>query len=94
MEVRVKYEAEVKQALRAANGLALAIKANGGYRYRERLKVSEIEAKQICENSEMVLRELMMRLGVAEAMLKEPPPSFHARWDEYQGRLADARRML
>jgi len=84
----------VGAALQDMQLMILACKAKGGYRYRERLRLSEKELEELLEACEMRLRMLAVSHYVAQAMLREPPPSYHARWDEYQGRVADAVKEL
>lgn len=84
----------VGAALQDMELMILACKAKGGYRYRERLRLSDKELEGLLAACEMRLRMLAVSLHVAQAMLREPPPSYHARWDEYQGRVADAVKEL
>lgn len=84
----------VGAALQDMELMILACKAKGGYRYRERLRLSEKELEELLAACETRLRMLAVSSHVAQVMLREPPPSYHPRWEEYQGRVADAVKEL
>lgn len=84
---------ELAAKLRNAEGnmhvLLLAVKASGGYKYRERIPLSGPELELLVHDAERFIREIATRCVVAEHMLQEKPPHFHCRWQEYQNRLAE-----
>lgn len=87
-------EAAIKKADKLAGDLILAIKANGGYKYRSMLKLSDTDVDKLCLNCEDHVRDMVVRLTVAELMLKEKPRSFHDRWGEYLDKFKDAKTLL
>jgi hypothetical protein len=87
-------EGEVRKAAKYGELLLLALKASGGYRFRALIKLSDTELDRVVETSSEALRDLCIRVTVAERMLQEKPPSYHERWDEYQGRLKEAKGIL
>ena len=74
----------------------LAIRATGGYRFREQLPLSADKIDKWVDHAIKALQEMSVNLLVAEAMLEEKPPSVLAyifrkanrqpRWAEYQQR--------
>lgn len=71
--------------------LLLGVKAGGGYKYRERLgRIPNQQLPSFIASCERQLRTMAARLLVAEKMLREEPPSYHARWEEYQRRYKEA----
>lgn len=58
--------------MRGIDATILALKASGGYKYRAMIALSGLELDRFVEG--------------AEAMLRQPPPSYHARWEEYEGK--------
>lgn len=83
-------EQKIKKTLADAEILILACKAKGGYKFRERFRCSDVELEKILKQCEAQIRGMAISLLVAETMLSEQPPSFHCRWDEYQGRRKEA----
>ncbi len=74
--------------------MILIVKATGGYKVRSLIRLSDLELQQLMPLAEKDLRRLAVRVAVAERMLGEPPPSIHARWDEYQQRQQGALQAL
>ena len=74
----------------------LAIRATGGYRFREQLPLSADKIDKWVDHAIKALQEMSVNLLVAEAMLEEKPPSVLAyifrkanrqpRWDIYRQR--------
>ena len=74
----------------------LAIRATGGWKYREQLPLSADKIDKWVDHAIKALQEMSVNLLVAEAMLEEKPPSilayiFHKanrrpRWDIYRQR--------
>ncbi len=89
-----KDEMPAKRLLEWTENLILIVKATGGYKVRSQIKLSDLELQQLMPLAEKDLRRLAVRVAVAERMLGEPPPSIHARWDEYQQRQQDALKAL
>ena len=85
---------DAKKVLGNIDLMILAIKATGGWKERKKFRLSEHEIDQLCAASEPKIRRMAFNLIVAEAMLEEPAPSIHPRWDEYQQRQADMLREL
>jgi hypothetical protein len=85
----MKLETKIKRTLKDADMLILACKAKGGYKFRQRFQCTDLELEKILAGAEKRIRTMAVSLAVAEAMLQEPPPSFHPRWEEYIRRRAD-----
>jgi len=84
------------QILKGIDLLILALRAGGGYNYRSMLPIQDGKnLNTLIATAEIQLRFMAKSLEVAEAMLREPPPSMvHPRWDEYQGRLEEALKQM
>ena len=82
-------QTDLQKVLSGLNNIILAIKAKGGYRFRQQFAVSDRELDLFLADCEGRLRMSVISLLVAEEMLQEPAPSIHSRWDEYQSRRAD-----
>ena len=80
---------DAKKVLKNIDTMILAIKATGGWKERKRFRLSKHEIDQLCTTSEPKIRRMAINLLTAEAMLQEPAPSLHSRWDEYQRRQMD-----
>jgi hypothetical protein len=77
--------------VRGVDALILAVKASGGYKYRAMMQMQDgQELDTFITQAEVRLRFMAHSLAVAEAMLREPAPSIHPRWEEYQRRQAEA----
>jgi hypothetical protein len=76
------------QTIAGVDALIMVIKASGGYKNRAMIRVQEgKEFDLLVALAEAELRRIADSLEVAEAMLREPPPSmWHPRWEEYQER--------
>jgi len=85
-----ELQKDVKDILKHVDLMILAIKATGGYKERKKFRLSNHEIDLLCAGSEPAIREMAVRLTVAEAMLRTPAPSIHSRWEEYQGRRKEA----
>jgi len=87
--LQIKIESrDAKKVLSNLDNMILAIKATGGYKERKKFRLSDREIDRLCAGSEPAIRETAVSLVVAEEMLREPAPSIHSRWDEYQRRRA------
>ena len=80
---------QLQKALENVDIMILAIKATGGWKERKKFRLSEHEIDQLCAASEPKIRRMALNLIVAEALLQEPAPSIHPRWEEYQQRQVD-----
>jgi hypothetical protein len=83
-----------KKILKNLDVMILAIKATGGYKFRQRFQLSDRKIDQLCATSEPAIRKMVVSLIVAEAMLQEPAPSIHPRRDEYIQRRAECMAQL
>lgn len=86
----MNLQMRIKKVLKDTDDMILACKAKGGWKFRERFRCTDIELEKLLKKCEKKLPKMAVSLVVAEAMLREPPPSFHSRWDDYQRRLKDA----
>ena len=78
---------QIKKILESLDFLILAIKSSGGYKYRERLKLSEVEINKYLAKSEINLKTMVVSLLTAEEMLQERGYwDKEPRWREYQER--------
>lgn len=84
------YKTTIKKARREMQTLIVVCKATGGYKWRERIRLSDREIDRLMASCEQRLLDMAHRLAIAERMLKEPPPSIHSRWGEYQRRQKEA----
>jgi len=78
-----ELQKDVKKILDNVEIMILAIKATGGYKVRKQFKIPDLQIDRLCEESEPKIRDMAIRVVVAETMLQEPAPSIHPRWDEY-----------
>ena len=85
---------DAKKVLKNLDVMILAIKATGGYKMRKMFRLSDREIDRLCTTSEPAIRKMVVSLVVAEAMLQEPAPSIHPRWDEYLRRRAACMKEL
>ena len=84
---------ELKQAkdhIKSIDLMIQIIKAKGGWKYRNEIKLTDLQLKKRMQVVEIELRNMATNLATAETMLREPPPSIHNRWEEYQRRRAEA----
>lgn len=86
----MKLQTKIKKALETTNNMILACKAKGGYKFRQRFKCTDLELEKMLKMCETQIRQTAISLVVAEAMLREHPPSIHSRWKEYQRRRKEA----
>ena len=78
---------QIKKILESLDFLILAIKASGGYKYQEKLKLSEVERDKYIARSEINLKTMVISLLTAEEMLQERGYwDKEPRWQEYQER--------
>jgi hypothetical protein len=84
--VEGELQKEVRKILENVELMILAIKATGGYKVRKQFKIPDIQIDRLCAESEPMIREMAIRLVIAEEMLREPAPSIHPRWEEYMRR--------
>jgi len=82
-------QTDLQKVMHGLDNIILAIKAKGGYKYRQQFQVSDRELDLFLADCEGRLRMSVISLLVAEQMLQKPAPSIHARWGEYQRRRAD-----
>ena len=82
---------ELKKYLKKTYIDICAIKAKGGHvPWRELFRMTDKELNVFELQAEDRFRTVVLNLYVAEAMLQEPAPSIHPRWEEYQQRQAEA----
>lgn len=81
---------KVEKNIKTVEEIASIIKAKGGWKYRIDIPLTDPQLDKRMDTVEVELNNLAVSLAVAETMLKEPPGSYHSRWDEYQQRLKDA----
>ncbi|GAG32469.1 unnamed protein product [marine sediment metagenome] len=82
-------QTDLQKVMSGLDNIILAIKAKGGYKFRQRFQASDKELDLFLADCEGRLRMMVISLLVAEQMLQEPAPSAHPRWDEYEGRRKD-----
>jgi len=87
--VEKKLEKDLDKVLAGLDRTIKGIKAKGGYKHRECFQLSDHELDMFLADCEKRLRATVVSLVVAEAMLQEPPPSIHPRWEEYVRRRTD-----
>ena len=80
---------DLNKVLNGLDRIILGIKAKGGYKERKHFQMSDRELDLFLEKCEGRLRKMFVYLVVAEAMLQEPAPSIHPRWEEYERRRAE-----
>jgi hypothetical protein len=85
----VELAEKVRNAERNMGTIILAVKARGGYRFRERVPLTGKELENMESGCEGILRNLAVRCVVAEHLLMQLPRSFGSRWDEYQSKLKE-----
>jgi len=78
-----ELQTDVKKVMKHVEQMILAIKAKGGWKYREQIRLSDRELEKLLDRCEIGLKSMAVYLVVAEAMLQEPAPSIHPRWEEY-----------
>jgi len=84
-----KLIAQVHHAINNLALVVLVVKAKGGYKYRERIKKTDGEIAELENTCEDILVDMAVRVTVAEAILREKPPHYHERWEDYQTRLKE-----
>ena len=86
---------QIKKVLGSLDFLILTIRATGGYKYRERLKLSETELNKHLVRSEQDLKTMTISLLTAEEMLQERGYWDKVpRWQEYQERREEAMKVV
>ncbi len=86
---------QIKKILESLDYLILAIKASGGYKYQEKLKLSEVERDKYIARSEINLKTMVVSLLTAEEMLQERGYwDKEPRWAEYQERREAAMKVV
>lgn len=80
---------DVKKVLKSLDVMLLAVRGKGGYKYRQQFRLSDVEFEQFFTKCVADFRTVFINIAVAEAMLQEPAPSIHPRWEEYQQRRKD-----
>lgn len=82
---------QIKKTLESLDFFILAIKTQGGYKYREKLKLSEKELEMYIAGSESNLKNMIISLLIAEEILQERGYwDKEPRWQEYQERREEA----
>jgi len=91
-----ELQKQIDETLSNLDQAILAIRATGGYKFREQLPLSADKIDKWVDHAIKALQEMSVNLLVAEAMLGEKPPSVLAyifrkanrqpRWAEYQQR--------
>lgn len=84
-----EYLLGITQLLETTDLRMLLVKTAGGYKFRERLTLSDKDLQSMVEQTYQDLRRQGLLLALAEKMLREPPKSYHNRWDEYSSRAKD-----
>ena len=77
---------DAKKILKNLDNMILAIQGKGGYKMRQRFRVSDVEFEEFYNQCVSRLQLIGVGIVVAEKMLQEPAPSIHSRWEEYQRR--------
>jgi len=77
---------DAKKVLKDLDVMILAVKGKGRYNDRKMFRLSDLEFDQLFSKCVTDFQRVFVNIAVAEAMLREPAPSLHARWDEYQRR--------
>ena len=80
---------DAKKVLGNIELMILAIKGKGGYKDRKMFRLSDVEFDKYFLECTDKFRIIAVGIVVAEAMLQEPAPSIHPRWDEYIKRRAE-----
>lgn len=82
---------QIKKTLQSLDFFILLVKANGGYKYREKIKASEKDIADYLAHSEQDLKKVAVSLLVAEEMLQERGYwDKEPRWEEYLKRRDEA----
>jgi len=81
---------QVRKQIKTVDEIISIIKAKGGWKYRKEIPLTDLQLNKRMKTVEDELNNLAVSLAIAETMLKEPPPSIHSRWDEYQRRRQEA----
>ena len=91
-----ELQKQIDETLSNLAAAILAIRATGGWKYREQLPLSADKIDKWVDHAIKALQEMSVNLLVAEAMLGEKPPTILAyifrkvnrqpRWAEYQKR--------
>jgi len=89
MNANCDYKKAAEKARREMQTLIVVVKATGGYKWRSRIRLSDREIDKLMVTCEQHLLGMAHRLAIAETMLREPPPSYHSRWEEYQLRIKE-----
>ena len=94
--MRGELQKQIDETLSNLAAAILAIRATGGWKFREQLPLSAEKIDKWVDHAIEALREMSVNLLVAEKMLDEKPPSILAyifrkvnrqpRWAEYQKR--------
>ena len=85
---------DAKKVLKNLDVMILAVKGKGGYKDRKMFRVSDLEFDQFFTKCVADFRAVFINIVVAEAMLQEPAPSIHVRWEEYLQRRAECMAQL
>ena len=80
----------IEKSLKALGTRINVIKGAGGYRWREPFKMSDLEYLQFYTETIGKFQLMVVSLTVAEQMMAEPAPSYHARAEEYKRRVREA----
>lgn len=91
-----ELQKQIDETLSNLAAAILAIRATGGWKFREQLPMSANKIDKWVDHAIKALQEMSVNLLVAEKMLGEKPPSILAyifrkvnrqpRWSEYQRR--------
>lgn len=81
---------KIGKLVKSINDHIVIIKGGGGFRYRAKFQLSDVEFDKIYAEAVSKIHILGIGIIVAEEMLREPPPSFHSRWDEYKKRVSES----
>ena len=85
-----KMKRDIRKIHKNMEELILVVRASGGWKQRQHIRLSDRELEMALEDCDLRLHTMAVHLLVAEAMLHEPPPSLHPRWEEYHQRRIEA----
>ena len=80
---------DAKKVLKNLGFMLMAVRGKGGYKDRKQWRLTDLEFEQFYAKCLADFKQVFINIVVAEAMLQEPPPSLHSRWEEYQVRCKD-----
>lgn len=85
---------DAKRVMKNMDVMVMAIKGKGGYKDRKMFRLSDVEFDKFFLECINKFQIIAVGIVVAEAMLQEPAPSIHPRWEEYMQRRAECMKEL